>query len=105
MLNELIRERVFDGREDDFRTWRCLDPDAARLLREARTERLKLGDFAEEFFRRLAEKLSHPMLLRKRDLHQLVPLLDPDAIPGEVSGKLDLLADLFERSRTAAQEV
>lgn len=44
------------------------------------------------------------MLLRKRDLHQFVPFLDPDAIPGEVSGKLDLLADLFERSRTAAQE-
>ena len=35
------------------------------------------------------------MLLRKRDLHRLVDFVEADAIPEEVSEKLDLLADLF----------
>ena len=95
VLDELALDRVFDGRERDFLTWRGLDADAARLLWEARTERLKLSDFAEEFFRRLADKLGHAMLLRKRDLHRLVDFMDPEAIAEEVSEKLGLLAELF----------
>ena len=96
VLDELTLDRVFDGRERDFLTWKGMDPDAARLLWEARTERLKLSDFAEEFFRRLADRLGHAMLLRKRDLHQLVDFVDADAVAAEVSEKLDLLAELFE---------
>lgn len=95
VLDELILDRVFDGRERDFLTWQGMDPDAARLLWEARTERLKLSDFAEEFFRRLADRLGHAMLLRKRDLHRLVDFMDAEAIPGEVSRKLGLLVALF----------
>ena len=72
-----------------------MDPDAARLLWEARTERLKLSDFADEFFRRLADKLSHTMLLRKRDLHRIVEFMDAEAVPEEVSEKLGLLVKLF----------
>ena len=52
VLNALIQERVFDGSQSDFTTWRDANEDAKRLLWEARTERLKLSDFAEEFFRR-----------------------------------------------------
>ena len=96
VLDELVLERVFDGRERDFRTWKALASEPARLLWEARTAGLKLSDFAEEFFRRLAERLGHAMLLRKRDLHQLVSFMVPDAIAEEVSEKLELLADLFE---------
>ena len=96
VLDELVLNRVFDGRRRDFRTWKGMDPDAARLLWEARTERLKLSDFAEEFFRRLAGKLGHAMLLRKRDLHLLVDLMDAETVAEEVSEKLELLADLFE---------
>lgn len=96
VLDDLVLERVFDGRERDFRTWKALASEPARLLWEARTAGLKLSDFAEEFFRRLAERLGHAMLLRKRDLHQLVRFMAPDAIADEVSEKLELLADLFE---------
>ena len=96
VLDELVLEAVFDGRERDFRTWKALAPEPARLLWEARTAGLKLSDFAEEFFRRLAVRLGHAMLLRKRDLHQLVSFMAPDAIAEEVSEKLELLADLFE---------
>ncbi len=95
VLDELALDRVFDGRERDFLTWKGMDPEAARLLWEARTERLKLSDFAEEFFRRLADRLGHAMLLRKRDLHRLVDFMDADAIAEEVSEKLGLLEELF----------
>ena len=96
VLDELVLDRVFDGRQRDFLTWKEMNVDAARLSWEARTERLKLSDFAEEFFRRLAKKLDHAMLLRKRDLSRLVRFMDAESIPDEVSEKLGLLVDLFE---------
>ena len=95
VLDALILERVFAGSERDLGTWQGLEPDAARLLWDARTERVKLSDFAEEFFRRLADRLGHAMLLRKGELHRLVEFVDPATIPDEVTEKLDLLAELF----------
>ena len=99
MLDALILERVFSGRASDFATWQGLDADAARLLWEASTERIKLSDFAEAFFRRVAERLGHAMLLRKGDLHQLVDFVDPRSIPVEVSETLDLLKALFDAAK------
>ena len=99
VLDALILERVFSGRASDFATWRGLDADAARLLWEASTERIKLSDFAEAFFRRVAERLGHAMLLRKGDLHQLVEFVDPRSIPMEVSETLDLLGALFDAAK------
>ena len=99
VLEQLIQERLFAGSDDDFETWRNAPPDAARLLWEAKTERMKLSDFAEEFFRRLASKLGHAMLLKKGDLHQLVALFDPAKIPQEVGEKLDRLKVLFDNAR------
>ena len=99
VLDELIRERVFPGRKGDFATWKGLDPEAARLVWEASTAQLKLSDFAEEFFRRLAERLNHAMLLRKGELHRLIDFVDPAAIPEEISRNLDLLAALFDSAR------
>ncbi len=99
VMEQLIQERVFGGGVEDFQTWSSAPPDAARLLWEAKTERLKLSDFAEEFFRRLAERLGHAMLLKKGDLHQLVAFSEPAKIPQEVGAKLDLLKVLFDHSR------
>ena len=99
VLDSLILERVFGRRGHDFATWQTLPVEAARLLWEARTERIKLSDFAEEFFRRLAERLGHAMLLRKGDLYRLVELADLQTIPEEVSEKLDLLAAVFAQAR------
>ena len=98
VFDALILERVFDGREEDLATWKAASADAARLLWDARTERVKLSDFAEEFFRRLAERLGHAMLLRKGELHQLVRFVDPASIPAEVGEKLDLLQALFDHA-------
>lgn len=98
VLDALILERTFDGREEDLATWKNAGPDAARLLWQARTERLKLSDFAEEFFRRLANETGHAMLLRKGELHRLARFVHPSSIPPEVSEKLELLKGLFERA-------
>ena len=98
VLDALTLERVFGGSERDFGTWRGLEPAAARLLWDARTERVKLSEFAEEFFRCLADRLGHAMLLRKGELHRLVEFVDSATIPEEVTEKLDLLAELFAAS-------
>ena len=104
VLNALIQERVFDDNQSDFTTWRDANEDVKRLLWEAQTQRLKLSDFAEEFFRRLAEKLGHAMLLRKGELHRLIHFADPATIPKEVSEKLDLLQKLFEQANRGEEE-
>jgi hypothetical protein len=104
VLDELILERVFGSRQADCTTWRNAGADAARLLWEARTERVKLSDFAEEFFRRLAQKLGHAMLLRKGELHRLVRFVDAASIPPEVGEKLDLLKALLEQARPGEEE-
>ena len=98
VLDALILERIFGDRTEDFDTWKSAGVDASRLLWEAKTERVKLSDFAEEFFRRLADRLGHVMLLRKGDLHRLVAFVDPAAIPAEVRTKLDLLKALFDHA-------
>ena len=100
----MIQERVFDDNQSDFTTWRDANEDVKRLLWEAQTQRLKLSDFAEEFFRRLAHKLGHAMLLRKGELHRLVHFVDPATIPKEVSEKLDLLQKLFEQANRGEEE-
>jgi len=96
VLDELVRERVFGNRAHDFDTWRNAADDARRLIWDTATRQIKLSDFAEEYFRRLAAKTNTPMLLRKGGLHELVDGVDPGAIESEVGEKLDTLADLFK---------
>ena len=99
VLDALVLERVFERRESDFRLWKDADPATARLLWARSTERLKLSDFAEDFFRRLADRLGHAMLLRKGELYRLADFISNDEIPEEVATKLDLLEELFRSAR------
>ena len=103
-LGGAILERIFAGREEDFALWRAADEATRRLLWEARTERVKLSTFAEQFFRRLAQRLGHAMVLRKGELHRLVAFLPVERIPDEVADKLDLVADLFASARCEETE-
>lgn len=95
VLEELTLEKVFQNNQDDFKVYKSLPQDGGTLLWESKTERVKLSQFAEEFFRRLAARTSQPMLCRKGDLHRLVAFMDPGRIPKEVGEKLDLLGELF----------
>jgi len=99
VLDRLILEQIFEGSDNDFRVYRQAQPEAARLIWETKTERKKLSVFAEEFFRRLAERISLPMLCRKGELHRLVAKVDPSLVPPEVREKLDVLESLFRSAR------
>ncbi|MDD2546345.1 MAG: AAA family ATPase [Burkholderiaceae bacterium] len=105
VLDHLILEQVFDGLTADFQAWKHANPEVARVLWEAKTERRKLSAFAETFFRRLAQQLNGQMLLKKGELHRLVPYVHPQFISPEVVDKLDLLMALFRVSvRSEAME-
>lgn len=101
VLDALVLEQVFDGEQADFEAWRQANPELSRVLWEAKTERRKLSTFAEEFFRRLAERLGGGLLLRKGELHRLVKGVPPAALAGEVKDKLDLLAEVFPKPSNA----
>jgi hypothetical protein len=98
-LADTLRELVFDGIEANYDTWRQSPPDAARLIWEAQTERRKLSTVAEEFFRRLAQRVGGSLLLKKGELHRLIPHaeLSPTA-EAEVRAKLDLLQQIFQQA-------
>jgi 5'(3')-deoxyribonucleotidase len=98
VLNELSLEQVFTGNKADFHTWQSSPPEAARLIWDVKTERLKMSSFAEEFFRRLAVEVGGQMLLRKGELHRLIELAAVDTLPAEVAEKLDILKELFEHA-------
>ena len=104
VLDTLVLERVFAGNEADLAAWRGLEDGAARRFWEEATAQVRLGDLAEEFFRRLAARLGQPVLLRRGELHRLVEFADPEEIPREVTEKLDLLAALFAAAGRGEEE-
>lgn len=100
VLEKLILEEVFDGDSGDYKTWNESSSDAARIIWEAKTQRIKLSNFAEGFFRELANKVGGQMLLRKGELHRLISFADAKTISPEVSSKLDELNELFSNARS-----
>jgi ABC-type cobalamin/Fe3+-siderophores transport system ATPase subunit len=94
-MDALILDKIFDHEASDFDVWKELQGDAARLFWESKTSRIKLSDFAEEYFRRLALKIGGQMLLRKGELHRLVPFADAKNLSNEIVDKLDSLSILF----------
>jgi ABC-type multidrug transport system ATPase subunit len=95
VLSLLVGERLFSRNTSDLAEFESASPSVARLLWNAKTERMKLSDFAEEFFRRLAAELGHPMLLRKGQLHRLIEFIDPAQVPAEVGEKLTMMHAVF----------
>jgi hypothetical protein len=98
VLDRLLLDDIFGGIEADLAAWREAGDHAARLLWEAKTERIKLSEFAENFFRRLAQHLGEPLLLRKGEFHRLVKLVPIQSVPAEVREKLNLLQDVFQNA-------
>lgn len=105
-LNDMLIERIFQQSADDFRAWQEAGADAARLIWESKTERVKLSTFAEEFFRILSQSLGSPMLIKKGELHQLVSMADlSNSAEAEVRQKLDMLQTLFSDARKRDEEL
>jgi hypothetical protein len=98
--DDLILQKVFGGNNVEFATYQTMNEDAKALLWNAKTEKTKLSDFAEEFFRKLqSEGVTHRMLLRKGQFHVLVSFSDAANISSEVIEKLDVLQGLFQSAR------
>jgi len=95
VLDALVLEQIFDSNAADFQAWKQASGEVVRIVWEAKTQRIKLSTFAEEFFRRLAGRVGGGMLLKKGELHRLIAMVDPKTIPQEVTEKLDLLHGLF----------
>jgi hypothetical protein len=49
VLDALVLEQVFDALDADFQAWKNAPAEAARIVWEAKTQRIKLSTFAEEF--------------------------------------------------------
>lgn len=98
ILRELNTERIFGGSETDCATYEKLTGEAQKLVWEARTQHIKLSDFAEEFFRRLAVEIGDQMLLKKGELHQLIRFVSPTQLSSEVREKLNALQEIFENA-------
>ena len=95
-----MRDKVFDGSQARYDTWRQAPADAAALIWETSTRTRKLSAIAEEFFRLLSMKMGTSMLLKKGELHRLIPNAELSAdAEAEVRAKLDALQALFEQAR------
>ena len=57
---------------------------------------VKMSEFAEEVFRRYAEKMNQPLLLTKGEFYRLVPFCSALEIPQEVTEKLDRLVEYLQ---------
>ena len=95
ILSELILEKLFKNNQTQFQTYTKTDQAAQRLLWQQSTQSLKLSEFAEEFFRRFAQKTRTPMLIVKGNLYELISYLDPNSVDKEIRQKLDEIGKLF----------
>ena len=104
VLAEVVCDDIFDGNKADYQVWRESPPEPARLIWESRTEHRKMSQFAEAFFRNLANRQHGAMLLKKGQFHCLIAqaTLSP-AAEADVRQKLDLLEELFRRASGKAK--
>jgi predicted ATPase len=101
-LDSLIVENVFDGKSEDYNTWKSSPADAQQLIWEAQTKDKKLSHLSEIFFQDMAKKTGGVPLLRKGEFYQIVPYATlTKTAEEEVREKLDILEELLEKSREA----
>lgn len=95
ILKTLMLERIFDGNATDLENYNRANASTQKTLWRAQTQRRKLSEFAEEYFRRYAEATGTPMSMRKGSLHELIPACDASELNGEVKEKLDSLYSMI----------
>jgi hypothetical protein len=95
VMKGMLLEFVFKEEPEDFEAYQRADNATRMVLWRAKTQYLKLSNFAEEYFRRIGRATATPMMLRKGTLHQLVELCEPEDLNGDVKAKLDALETLI----------
>jgi predicted ATPase len=91
-LDEILLVRVFDNSAEVLEQYHK----GGRALRRLLLRNTKMSEFAEEVFRRYAEKMGQPMALTKGEFYRLAPFCPAGEIPPEVSEKLDMLVQYLE---------
>ena len=56
----------------------------------------KLGDWAEAIFREFSRITNQPLVMRKSNFHELIPLLKPEEVDLEITEKLDALYEVIK---------
>jgi hypothetical protein len=93
-LNEVLLSKVFGNSAEVLEQYHRGGKDLKRFM----LRNIKMSEFAEEVFRRYAEKMKQPIPLTKGEFCRLVPLCAAEEIPKEVSEKLDMLVQYLEYS-------
>ena len=91
-LDEILLSKAFENKTEVLEQYHKGSRDVKRFMLRS----IKMSDFAEETFRRYAEKMGQPMLLTKGEFYRLVPFCPMEDIPKEVSEKLDLLVKYLD---------
>ncbi|MDR2135026.1 MAG: ATP-binding protein [Treponema sp.] len=91
-LDEILLHKVFDNNAEILEQYRKGTGSVKRFMLRS----VKMSDFAEEVFRRYAEKMDQPMLLAKGEFYRLIPFCPAGEIPSEVTEKLDRLVQYLE---------
>ena len=88
-LDEILLSRIFNNNAEILEQYHKGTKDVRRFM----LRNTKMSEFAEDVFRRYAEKMQQPMLLTKGECYRLIPFCSIEEIPNEVSEKLDLLVE------------
>jgi AAA15 family ATPase/GTPase len=91
-LNDVLLSTVFNNSGEILEQYYRGSGEVKRFM----LRNTKMSIFAEDVFRRYAEKMNQPMLLTKGELYRLVPFCPAAEIPPEVSEKLDMLVQYLE---------
>ncbi len=92
IIDRQLLIEVFSNDENQLREFR----QASKNLRRTLLKNLKMSKFADQVFQEFAEVQKQPILLKKSEFHQLIEFCDIEDIPGEVTGKLDLIAEYLK---------
>ncbi len=87
IINQHLLSEVFSGDNQQLSEFQKASTGLKRTLLKS----VKMSDFAEKIFKTFAENKKQPILLNKGEFYKLIEHCPVEEIPGEVSGKLDLL--------------
>ena len=91
-MREVLLSSVFNGSDEILEQYSRGSGDVKRFM----LRNVKMSEIAETAFRLYAEKMDQPMLLTKGEFYRLVPFCPREAVPREVTEKLDRLAAYLE---------
>ncbi len=92
-VDEVMAEMLYEGNADGVKEYYSVGQQTRIQL----LSKIKMSRFAELAFQKYATKLGVPIPLNKGGFYQIIDLLEPDAVPAEVTEKLDAIQALFEK--------